>query len=86
SKQKCDLVELAVKGLRLNDEIHRVSAFGIIDNDNKVQAKVDNLKKDFIFSLDVHSIESIYYHPRMIKSVIDSVKEANGIDNVAALF
>ena len=86
SKQKCDLVELAEKGLRLNDEIHRVSAYGIIDNDNKVQAKVDNLKKDFIFSLDVHSIESIYYHPRMIKFVIDFVKEANGIDNVDALF
>ncbi|MRT57766.1 AAA family ATPase [Enterobacteriaceae bacterium RIT693] len=82
SKQKCDLVELAVKGLRHNDFAHRVNAFGIIDNDNKVSAQILNLNKNFVFSLSVHSIESIYYHPLMIHFVLELTKDVNAIENI----
>lgn len=82
SKQKCDLVELSVKGLRNNDFAHRVNAFGIIDNDNKVPSQISNLNKNFVFSLGVHSIESIYYHPVMLKFVLELSKDTNAIDDV----
>lgn len=77
SKEKCDLVEQAVKGLRNNTAAHWVNAIGIIDNDNKVPSKIENLNSSFVFSLSVHSIESIYYHPKMIRWVLHSVKDTN---------
>lgn len=77
SKEKCDLVEIAVKGLRHNPFAHWINAVGIIDNDNKVQSQIENLNSQFIFSLSVHSIESIYYHPRIIRWVLESVQETN---------
>lgn len=86
SKQKCDLVELSVKGLRNNDFAHRVNAFGIIDNDNKVPSQISNLNKNFVFSLEVHSIESIYYHPVMLRFVLDLSKDVNAIDDVDKVF
>ncbi|ENW5051060.1 AAA family ATPase [Salmonella enterica] len=86
SKQKCDLVELAVKGLRNNDFAHRVNAFGIIDNDNKVPAQISSLKKNFVFSLGVHSIESIYYHPVMLRFVLELSKDVNAIDDIDKVY
>ena len=77
SKEKCDLVEIAVKGLRNNSSAHWINAVGIIDNDNKVQSQIENLSSQFIFSLSVHSIESIYYHPKIIRWVLESVQETN---------
>ena len=86
SKAKCDLVELAVKGLRGNDFAHWVDAVGIIDNDNKVEKQIKSLNAEHVFSLSVHSIESIYYHPEMIRFVISAVKDVNGIDSVDECF
>lgn len=86
SKQKCDLVELSVKGLRNNNFAHRVNAFGIIDNDNKTPSQISNLNKNFVFSLGVHSIESIYYHPVMLRFVLELSKDANAIDDVDKVY
>lgn len=86
SKEKCDLVEQAVKGLRNNTTAHWVNAIGIIDNDNKVPSQIENLNSNFVFSLSVHSIESIYYHPKMIKWVLYSVKDTNLTSTVDECF
>lgn len=86
SKEKCDLVEQAVKGLRNNAAAHWVNAIGIIDNDNKLPSQIENLNSNFVFSLSVHSIESIYYHPKMIKWVLNSVKDTNLTSTVDECF
>ncbi len=86
SKEKCDLVEQAVKGLRNNTTAHWVNAVGIIDNDNKVQSQIENLNLNFVFSLSVHSIESIYYHPKIIRWVLCSVKDTNLTSSVDECF
>ncbi|MDR2263725.1 MAG: AAA family ATPase [Enterobacter asburiae] len=86
SKEKCDLVEQTVKGLRNNTAAHWVNAIGIIDNDNKVPSQIENLNSNFVFSLSVHSIESIYYHPKMIKWVLYSVKDTNLTSTVDECF
>ncbi|HBM2924506.1 TPA: AAA family ATPase [Klebsiella oxytoca] len=86
SKEKCDLVEQAVKGLRNNTAAHWVNAIGIIDNDNKIQSQIENLNSNFVFSLSVHSIESIYYHPKIIKWVLHSVQDTNLTSTVDECF
>ncbi len=86
SKEKCDLVEQAVKGLRNNNAAHWINAIGIIDNDNKVPSQIEKLNSNFVFSLSVHSIESIYYHPKMIKWVLYSVKDTNLTSTVDECF
>ncbi|EOC1532346.1 hypothetical protein ACI1AU_001645 [Cronobacter turicensis] len=72
--------------MRNNTAAHWVNAIGIIDNDNKVPSQIENLNSNFIFSLSVHSIESIYYHPKMIKWVLYSVKDANLTSTVDECF
>lgn len=86
SKEKCDLVEQAVKGLRNNTSAHWINAVGIIDNDNKVPAQIENLNSNFVFSLSVHSIESIYYHPKIIRWLLQSVRETNLTSTVDECF
>ncbi|EOC0041445.1 ATP-binding protein, partial [Cronobacter turicensis] len=86
SKEKCDLVEQAVKVLRNNTAAHWVNAIGIIDNDNKVPSQIENLNSNFVFSLSVHSIESICYHPKMIKWVLYAVKDTNLTSTVDECF
>lgn len=86
SKEKCDLVEQAVKGLRNTPSAHWVNAVGIIDNDNKVPSQIENLNSNFVFSLSVHSIESIYYHPKIIKWVLHAVKDTNLTSTVDECF
>ncbi|EUK19387.1 AAA family ATPase [Commensalibacter papalotli (ex Servin-Garciduenas et al. 2014)] len=82
SKGSCEMVEQSVKGLRNNQGTHWVKAFGIIDNDNKAQKEIENLAKAYIFSLNVYSIESIFYHPKIIQWVLEYAKEFNDIKDI----
>lgn len=82
SKGSCEMVEQSVKGLRNNQGTHWVEAFGIIDNDNKAQKEIENLAKCYIFSLDVYSIESIFYHPKIIQLVLEYAKKFNDIKDI----
>ena len=68
SKASCDDVESAVKGLTGAEKHHYVLPLGIIDNDNKPLKQIENLEKHRVYSLNVHSIESIYYHPKLIEA------------------
>lgn len=65
-KEGCEDVATSVRGIRNNDKLGWVNAFGLVDNDNKKGPEIDSLKSDFIFTLKYHSIESIFYHPTMI--------------------
>lgn len=71
-KEGCDDVAISVKGIRNNQSLGWVSAFGLVDNDNKKTEEIDSLRSDFIFTLKYHSIESIFYHPTMISFFIQS--------------
>ncbi|URQ60345.1 ATP-binding protein [Pantoea alhagi] len=65
-KEGCEDVATSVRGIRSNDKLGWVNAFGLVDNDNKKPEEIDSLKTNFIFTLKYHSIESIFYHPLMI--------------------
>jgi ABC-type cobalamin/Fe3+-siderophores transport system ATPase subunit len=63
SKSSCRDVEQSVVGIRNTSELHRVQAFGIVDNDRRTQEDIENLIQKGVYAVSVHSVESIYYHP-----------------------
>lgn len=80
-KEGCEDVATSVRGIRSNDKLGWVNAFGLVDNDNKKTEEIDSLKSDFIFTLKYHSIESIFYHPVMIQFFIKRYGAIFEIDN-----
>lgn len=84
-KASCDAVEVSVDGLRCSQELHHVIPYGIIDNDNKPEQLIENLKAKSIYSLGVHSVESIYYHPALIAAMITNYKDVLNVTDPESL-
>jgi ABC-type cobalamin/Fe3+-siderophores transport system ATPase subunit len=82
SKGSCREVEQAVRGLRGADGIHWVSAFGIVDNDQRNAHDISNLKNVGIWALPHYSVESLYYSQKMISLV--AIRQADLIDEDAS--
>ncbi len=59
----CVDVERVVKGIRESEENHWISAFGIIDRDNRSDDECEQLYSEGIIPLKQYSVESLYYHP-----------------------
>lgn len=76
----CVEVEKMVKGLNSSSDIHWISAYGLIDKDNREQYECDALAKIGIIAIEQYSVESIYYHPIVIKGVLDRATEFYGLD------
>ena len=80
SKGSCREVEQAVRGLRGANGIHWVSAFGIVDNDQRNASDISNLKSAGIWALPHYSVESLYYSQKMISLVASRQAELIGED------
>lgn len=76
----CVDVERIVKGLRSSEKMHWLSAFGIIDKDNRPDEECEKLKSEGIAALEQYSVESIYYHPTVIKGVLSRVSNVSAVD------
>ena len=76
----CVDVERVVKGIRESDENHWISAFGIIDRDNRSDDECEQLCSEGIIPLNQYSIESLYYHPLVISAILNRVATVNDID------
>lgn len=76
----CVEVERNVKGLRAAENMHWVSAFGIIDKDQRSEEECRELLVQGIAAIKQYSVESIYYHPQVINYVLARVSETHGID------
>jgi ABC-type Mn2+/Zn2+ transport system ATPase subunit len=63
AKSSCRDVEHAVNSIRDSDNLHWLNAFGIVDNDRRVEADINRLREKGVYALSVFSVESIYYHP-----------------------
>lgn len=81
----CVDVERIVRGLRSAEKIHWISSLGIIDKDNRSDDECEKLMSEGIAALEQYSVESIYYHPIVIDSVLNRVSKVSGIDAEAAL-
>jgi ABC-type cobalamin/Fe3+-siderophores transport system ATPase subunit len=80
----CVEVERIVRGIRASEGSHWISAFGIIDRDNRSDEDCERLKGEGVIPLNQYTVESLYYHPETIRSVLNRVAGINGIDVEAA--
>ncbi len=69
----CIDVERTVRALKNAKEHHWISAYGIIDRDNKTDEECNELHKDGIIPLEQYSVESLYYHPSVIEAILNRV-------------
>lgn len=76
-------VEFAVTGITSSNDLHWVKAWGVIDNDGRDAASIANLLTKRIHALPFYSVESIYYHPKLIKAVAHSQAAVTGGDGEA---
>jgi hypothetical protein len=79
-KLNCWNVENTVSSIRASAGIHRVHAFGIVDNDRRPQSEIDELKENGIYALSVFSVESIYYHPFIQNLIAQRQADIRGDD------
>ncbi len=80
----CVDVERNVRGLRAAANMHWVSAFGIIDKDQRTEADCTELLGHGIAAIQQYSVESIYYHPHVANLVLSRIADIHGIDSQAA--
>lgn len=65
----CNDVIQAVKGLRGTSNIHDITAFGLIDRDDRGDDTVADLMDKDIYALDVCAVESLYYCADSVRAV-----------------
>jgi ABC-type ATPase involved in cell division len=83
TKAGCGEVETAVSGIRGTPDLHWVHAFGIVDNDRRVQTDIARLKALGVYALSVHTVESIYYHPEVQRRIATRHATVTGEDAAA---
>lgn len=83
AKASCRDVEQAVAGVRSTDGLHWVSAWGIVDGDGHDEAAVAAMKARGIFAVPFYSVESVYYHPEMVRQVARRYATMMGEDGEA---
>jgi len=69
AKGSCVMVEQAVSGIRAGDDFHWVDAYGIIDGDNIQESELAEKIENGVYPLPYHSVESIYFHPKIIDAL-----------------
>ena len=74
-KGNCRGVEQSVIGLRAGEGCHWLRALGIVDGDGFSAEQVAEKLKRGVYPLPYYSVESIYFHPRMIEMI--AARQAN---------
>ena len=84
-KASCRDVEQTVQSLRETGKMHWLHAWGIVDNDRRSRENIERLQNLGVTALPYYSVESIYYHPEMIRRVVERMIKVTG-ENQTALF
>jgi ABC-type cobalamin/Fe3+-siderophores transport system ATPase subunit len=78
-------VERAVTGIRGSADVHWVTAFGLIDRDDRDAAAVEELRIRGIYALECYSVESLYYCEAIVQRVAHrQAQVAPDLANIAA--
>ena len=74
-------VEDAVKSIRASNALHRVKAYGLVDSDGRNNPEdVKELREEGIYSIEVYSVESIYFDQRLQEEVAKRRANLTGDD------
>ena len=76
----CEDVIKAVRGLRDSQELHDITAIGLIDRDNRCDTEVSNLEQTGIYALTTYSVESLYYCEGAMEAVSNWQEKSLGHD------
>jgi hypothetical protein len=85
AKGGCNEVKSAVGGIRGAPDLHWVHAFGIVDNDRRTAGDIAELQASGVYALPVYMVESVYYHPDILRRVAERQCGVTGEDAVAKL-
>ncbi|WP_198371285.1 AAA family ATPase [Roseomonas rosulenta] len=80
-KSSCRDVEHAVRGLREAKELHWVQAWGIVDNDRRSPEDIERLQALGVHALSHFSVESIYFHTKLIHRIAQRQAGVTGEDS-----
>jgi AAA domain, putative AbiEii toxin, Type IV TA system len=80
AKEGCRGVEHAVRGLRGAPDMHWISAWGIVDNDQRSHDDIARLREAGIWALSYYSVESLYYHSIIVARVAERQAQVTGAD------
>jgi len=69
SAEGCAAVIAGVRGTKQLAEQHRLTVFGIIDNDGRTDEQQQELLQNNIYALPVYAIESLYYCPELLEEI-----------------
>ena len=73
-------VENAVMGIMNSQELHWLKAYGIVDNDGRLDNKTERMKHDNIYAIDVYAVESLYYDSRIQEELTKRRSNLTGDD------
>ena len=79
-------VEDAVRSIRASNALHRIKAYGLVDSDGRNTAEdVRALREEGIYPINVYSVESIYFDPRLQEEVAKRRTNLTGDDDSSRL-
>ncbi len=70
-QNNCREVENAVRGVRSAAALAWVEAFGVVDNDSRPAVEFAALEANGVFPLGVNTVESVYYHPTIVRRLAE---------------
>ena len=73
-------VERATKGVRATAALNWVTAYGLIDADDRTPGQLQELKQAGVYGLNCYSVESLYYHPEMMSLLAVKQGQITGED------
>ena len=62
--------------------MHWIAAWGLVDNDQRSVSDISRLKSAGIWALKHYSVESLYYHPKIIARLAERQARVTGDDAV----
>ncbi|XDD53065.1 DUF4435 domain-containing protein [Leptospira sp. WS4.C2] len=68
-KGSCKQVIQSVKSFKINKQLHHLEVKGIIDRDRRMEAEIELLKKDSIYTLKVAEVENLFCTKEVLKIV-----------------
>jgi hypothetical protein len=78
-KGNCRDVERSTIGVKSSANLHWACAYGLIDADGR-ENELKELIAEGICAIECYSVESLYYHPEMIKIISQRVSVLDGSD------
>lgn len=83
SRGSCRQVAEAVIGTRAINEMHRVEALGLVDNDAMSEEQIADLEAKGIYPMSVYSVESLYYSKEVLEAVADAQAQVQRCDRAS---